>query len=74
MKLKVNETKTTVSYITRGVKFFDHGFYKTKAGFFSTVYSKSKERFKNTLREILSCNRKESIEGEEETLCKELRG
>lgn len=50
MKLKVNETKTTVSYIALGVKFLGHGFYKTKDGFFPTVHPKSKERLKNALR------------------------
>ena len=61
MKLKVNEIKTTVSHITRGMKFLGYGFYKTTDGYFPTVHSKSKERIKNTLREILSRNRKQSI-------------
>lgn len=74
MKLKVNETKTTVSYITRGVKFLGHGFYKTKAGFFPAVHPKSKERLKDALREILSRNRKKSLEGVKEMLRKKLRG
>lgn len=74
MKLKVNETKTTVSHITRGVKFLGYGFYKTKDGYFPTVHSKSKERIKNTLREILSRNRKQSISAVKETLYKKLRG
>ena len=74
MKLKVNETKTTVSYITRSVKFLGHGFYKTKVGFFPTVHPKSKERLKNALREVLSRNRKKSIEDVKETLRKKLRG
>lgn len=74
MKLKVNEAKTTVSHITRGVKFLGHGFYKTKAGFFPTVHPKSKERLRDALREILSRNRKKSIEGVKETLRKKLRG
>ena len=74
MKLKVNETKTTVSYIALGVKFLGHGFYKTKDGFFPTVHPKSKERLKNALREILARNRKKSIEEVKETLWKKLRG
>ena len=74
MKLKVNETKTTVSYIALGVKFLGHGFYKTKDGFFPTVHPKSKERLKNALREILARNRKKSIEEVKETLWKKFRG
>ena len=74
MKLKVNETKTTVSQITRGVKFLGHGFYKTKDGYFPTVHPKSKERLKNALREILSRNRKQSIPVVKEMLNKKLRG
>ena len=74
MKLKVNETKTTVSHITRGVKFLGHGFYKTKDGYLPTVHPKSKERLKNALREILSRNRKQSIPVVKEMLNKKLRG
>lgn len=74
MKLKINETKTTVSHITRGVKFLGHGFYKTKDGYFPTVHPKSKERLKNALREILSRNRKQSIPVVKEMLNKKLRG
>ena len=74
MKLKVNETKTTVSHITRGVKFLGHGFYKTKDGYFPTVHPKSKERLKDALREILSRNRKQSIPVVKEMLNKKLRG
>ena len=74
MKLKVNETKTTVSHITRGVKFLGHGCYKTKDGYFPTVHPKSKERLKNALREILSRNKKQSISAVKETLYKKLRG
>ena len=74
MKLKVSETKTTVSHITRGVKFLGHGFYKTKDGYFPTVHPKSKERLKNALREILSRNRKQSIPVVKEMLNKKLRG
>lgn len=74
MKLKVNDQKTTVSDITRGVKFLGHGFYKVKGGVMPTVHSKSKERLKNALREILSRNRKKSIEAVKETLRKKLRG
>jgi len=74
MKLKINETKTTDSHITRGVKFLGHGFYKTKDGYFPTVHPKSKERLKNELREILSRNRKQSIPVVKEMLNKKLRG
>lgn len=74
MKLKVNETKTTVSHITHGVKFLGHGFYKTKDGYFPTVHPKSKERLKDALREILSRNRKQSIPVVKEMLNKKLRG
>lgn len=74
MKLKVNETKTTVNYITHGVKFLGHGFYKTKEGYFPTVHSKSKERLKNSLREILCRNRRQSIPAVKETLNRKLRG
>ena len=74
MKLKINETKTTVSHITRGVKFLGHGFYKTKDGYFPTVHPKSKERLKNALREILSRNRKQSIPVVKEMLNKKLHG
>lgn len=74
MKLKINETKTTVSQITRGVKFLGHGFYKTKDGYFPTVHPKSKERLKNALREILSRNRKQSIPVVKEMLNKKLHG
>ena len=74
MKLKINETKTTVSHITRGVKFLGHGFYKTKDGYFPTVHPKSPERLKNALREILSRNRKQSIPVVKEMLNKKLHG
>lgn len=74
MKLKINETKTTDSHITRGVKFLGHGFYKTKDGYFPTVHPKSKERLKNALREILSRNRKQSIPVVKEMLNKKLHG
>ena len=74
MKLKVNETKITVSHITHGVKFLGHGFYKTKDGYFPTVHPKSKERLKDALREILSRNRKQSIPVVKEMLNKKLRG
>ena len=74
MKLKVNEAKTTVSYITRGVKFLGYGFYKTKDGFFPTVHPKSKARLKNALKEVLSRNRKMSIDDVKKRLCKKLRG
>ena len=74
MKLKVNEAKTTVSYITKGVKFLGHGFYKTKEGFFPTVHVKTKERLKGAVREILARNRKKSIDTIKETLRRKLSG
>lgn len=74
MKLKVNEAKTTVSYIAAGVKFLGHGFYKTKDGFFPTVHPKSRARLKNAVKEVLSRNRKMSIDGGKEKLRKKLRG
>lgn len=44
MKLKVNETKTSVSHLRQGMKFFGHGFYKTEDGHLPTEHTKSEER------------------------------
>ena len=74
MKLKVNREKTTVSYITGGIKFLGHGYAKLKDGFVPTVHAKSKKRLKDDLRQILARNRKMSIEEVKEALRMKLRG
>ena len=64
MLLKVNQEKSGVSYITRGVKFLGLGFYwNTKIKrIVPSVHRKSKVSFINEVREVLSRNRKGSIE------------
>lgn len=57
MKLKVNREKTTVSYITGGIKFLGHGYAKLK----------------DDLRQIPARNRKMSIEEVKEALRMKLR-
>ena len=74
MKLKVNREKTTVSFITGGIKFLGHGYAKLKDGFVPTVHAKSKKRLKDDLRQILARNRKMSIEEVKEALRMKLRG
>lgn len=73
MKLKANREKTTVSYITGGIKFLGHGYAKLKDGFVPTVHAKSKKRL-DDLRQILARNRKMRIEEVKEALRMKLRG
>lgn len=76
MLLKVNQTKSGVSYITRGVKFLGYGFYwNTKIKrIVPAVHWKSKAKLKNDLREVLSRNRKDSVEWVKKKLAEKLAG
>lgn len=74
MKLKVNREKTTVSYITGGIKFLGHGYAKLKDGFVPTVHAKFKKRLKDDLRQIIARNSKISIKEVKEALRMKLRG
>lgn len=74
MKLKVNRDKTSVCHLTRGVKFLGHGFYKTKDGFYPTLHQKAKDRLKDSLRMILSRNRKMGLDEVKEKLRHKIRG
>ena len=76
MLLKVNQTKSGVSYITRGVKFLGFGFYRnTKIKrIVPSVHWKSKVSFINEVREVLSRNRKGSIEHIKKKLKEKLVG
>mgnify|MGYP004701124587 FL=1 len=76
MFLKVNQAKSGVSYITRGVKFLGFGFYwNTKIKrIVPSVHWKSKVSFINEVREVLSRNRKGSIEHIKKELREKLVG
>lgn len=41
MKLKVNADKTSVKYLTQGVKFLGHGFYRAKGASYPTVHRRN---------------------------------
>jgi len=75
MLLKVNREKSGVNYITRGIKFLGYGFYRAgKKGILPTVHHKSKRRFTETIKTVLSRNPKQSIEAVKEELRTKLRG
>lgn len=76
MLLKVNQAKSGVSYITYGVKFLGFGFYwNTKIKrIVPSVHRKSKVSFVNEVREVLSRNRKGSIEHIKKELREKLVG
>jgi RNA-directed DNA polymerase len=75
MLLRVNREKSGVSYITRGVKFLGYGFYRhPKKGILPTVHAKSKARLKDSVRQILSRNRKKSVPDIKEELRRKLAG
>ena len=76
MLLKVNQAKSGVSYITHGVKFLGFGFYwNTKIKrIVPSVHRKSKVSFVNEVREVLSRNRKGSIEHIKKELREKLVG
>ena len=76
MLLKVNQAKSGVSYITYGVKFLGFGFYwNTKIKrIVPSVHWKSKVSFINEVREVLSRNRKGSIEHIKKELREKLVG
>lgn len=77
MLLKVNQAKSGVSYITRGVKFLGYGFYWNSKieRIVPSVHAKSKTRFKNEMRELLSRNRgSSSIELIKKKLAEKLVG
>lgn len=76
MLLKVNQAKSGVSYITHGVKFLGFGFYwNTKIKrIVPSVHRKSKVSFINEVREVLSRNRKGSIEHIKKELKEKLVG
>ena len=76
MFLKVNQAKSGVSYITHGVKFLGFGFYwNTKIKrIVPSVHWKSKVSFINEVREVLSRNRKGSIEHIKKELREKLVG
>ena len=76
MFLKVNQAKSGVSYITHGVKFLGFGFYwNTKIKrIVPSVHWKSKVSFIDEVREVLSRNRKDSIEHIKKKLKEKLVG
>lgn len=76
MLLKVNQAKSCVSYITRGVKFLGYGFYWNRKikRIVPSVHRKSKVKLQNELREILRRNRKGSIEQVKKVLAQKLVG
>ena len=49
--LKVNQEKTTVSYV-QGVKYLGHSFVVSKGECFLTVHPKSKSKMKSKLKEL----------------------
>ena len=51
LKLRVNNEKTSVSYIAR-IKFLGYGFYRSKNGIKLRVHGKSVAKMKNRIREI----------------------
>lgn len=58
MHLKVNQAKSTVAHITRGVKFLSFGFWvqpKTRR-IVPGVHAKAKQRFMDSIRQILTRN------------------
>ena len=64
MLLKVNQEKSGVHYITRGVKFLGYGFYKPtkKECIVPTVHAKSKAKLIKETRELLRRNRRGSLD------------
>ena len=61
LKLRVNEQKTSVSYIGR-IKFLGYGFYPSKDGMKHRVHKKSIVKMKKRVREITSRRRGISYE------------
>ncbi len=64
MLLKVNREKTSVAFITKGIKFLGYGFkrdQKTKR-IISSVHQKSRTRLKDALRIVLARNLKCGLE------------
>lgn len=61
LKLRVNEEKTSVSYIGY-IKFLGYGFYPSRDGIKFRVHKKSIVRMKNRIREIISRRRGISYE------------
>lgn len=76
MLLRVNQEKSGVSFITQGVKFLGFGFYtRPKDGrTVPIVHAKSKARFKDSIRELLSRSPKKSLSAVKEDLKRKLTG
>lgn len=78
MKLKVNEAKTNVSYITKGVKFLGYGFASKRLAngqrIVPSIHKASRQRFKDMVRKILSRSRGKGLEAIKEELKTKLRG
>lgn len=76
MLLKVNQDKSGVSFIARGVKFLGFGF-RIRAKdrrTLPTVHAKSKARFKQAVKSLLSRSPKKRLEAVKEDLRQKLTG
>lgn len=76
MLLRVNQEKSGVSFIACGVKFLGFGFYiRPKDGrTLPTVHAKSKARFKDAIRTLLSRSPRKGLEAVKEDLKQKLTG
>ncbi len=74
MHLKINREKTSVSYITKKVKFLGYGFCFRKKRIIPAVHPKSKKRLEDSVRDILRRNRRNSIDRVKDELRQKLRG
>ena len=76
MHLKVNQAKSTVAHITRGVKFLSFGFWRqTKTRrIVPGVHGKAKQRFMDSIRQILARNQGCELDGIKDKLREKLTG
>ena len=77
MLLKVNQEKSHVSLVTSSrTKFLGYGFYfsRAKGEVRLTIHKKSKQKLKDTIRQLLTRNPRTSIENVKQLLAQKLRG
>ena len=77
MLLKVNQEKSHVSPVTSPrTKFLGYGFYfsRAKGEVRLTIHKKSKQKLKDTIRQLLTRNPRTSIENVKQLLAQKLRG
>ena len=77
MLLKVNQEKSHVSLVTSSrTKFLGYGFYfsQAKGEVRLTIHKKSKQKLKDTIRQLLTRNPRTSIENVKQLLAQKLRG